>query len=239
MNRLFRIPNLKWQLSLACSLLIFGFLITTQYRTQIELGSSLTNQRTEDLVTIVKSLNEKRTKLEKEQTDLEKNYQTLLEKVQAGTSLYNNLDKEIKQLQIATGAVAIAGPGITVTISGDSNLIATDLVDIINELWVTGAEAVAINDIRINAYTTIQESAGKKGGFVISVNGDPLLYPVVIKAIGDADTLEKGLTFTGGIIDNLSTLYKVYPKIKQETSLVIPTLKETPSFEYMHKMSNT
>ena len=238
MNK-WNLQNLKWQIPLAIALLLFGFLLMAQYRTQIEIGNSLNFQKTEDLVTIVKSLDEKRTNLEAEYNELQKTYEALLEKQQAGESLNSNLEKEIIQLEMALGTVAVTGPGITVTISGDSNLIATDLVDIVNELWVTGAEAVAINDIRYDAYTSITEEIGATGGSMITVNGYPLLYPVVIKAIGNADTLEKGLTFTGGIIDNLNTLYKVYPQVKKEESITIPARSEKRAYQYIHKPETT
>jgi uncharacterized protein YlxW (UPF0749 family) len=60
--------------------------------------------------------------------------------------------------------------------------------------------------------------------FYNTVDGERLYYPIVIEAIGDANTLEKGLTFTGGIIDNLNS-FSIYPQIEQKQEVVIPAVK--------------
>ncbi|MDD2569159.1 MAG: DUF881 domain-containing protein, partial [Clostridia bacterium] len=109
-----------------------------------------------------------------------------------------------------------------ITITADSPLMNVDLVDIINELRVTGAEAIAVNDVRITSYTSIGEGVDANNNAIITINGSRLLTPVVIKAIGKPATLQEGLTFPGGIIDNLNTLYNIYPTIKQSEKLTIP-----------------
>lgn len=212
----------KWQVPLFIALFIFALLISTQYRTQMAYLSSLSSQKSEDLVAIVKSLNEKRTSLETEVDNLLKNKRDLDEQAAAGTSMTESLNNELHQLQVLNGTVPVQGPGVVITITGESNLMYLDLIDLINELWVSGAEVVSVNDVRITSSTVISQSEDAKHKLTITVNNKPLLSPVVIKAIGSADTLEKGLTFTGGIIDNLNTLYQVYPTIKKNDKITIP-----------------
>lgn len=195
--------------------------------------SSLASQTSEDLVAIVKSLNEKRTSLESEIVDLTQTRRTLEAQAAEGVSLSTSLHSELVTLQLLTGTVPVTGPGVTVTITGDSNLFDQDLIDLINELWVSGAEVVAVNDIRVTASTVIAMEEDDDLRLVITVNDQPLLSPVVIKAIGDPDTLEKGLTFTGGIIDNLNTLYQVYPVVKKSNRLQIPSSGVQPSTEHI------
>lgn len=223
----------KWQVPLFVALFIFSLLVSTQYRTQLALLNSLSSQKTEDLVSMVKSLNEKRTSLESEVQELTKTKRSLDEKKLAGSGLITNLENELKHLQVINGTIPVEGPGITITITGDSNLMSLDLIDLVNELWVSGAETIAINDYRINNNTVISQAEDANHRLVITVNDAPLLSPVIIKAIGNPDTLEKGLTFTGGIIDNLNTLYQVYPVIKKGEKVRIPAVSTQDTFQYL------
>ncbi|MGI6065242.1 MAG: DUF881 domain-containing protein [Bacillota bacterium] len=222
-----------WQIPLFVALFIFALLLSTQYRTQIAYVNSLSTQKSEDLVAIVKSLNEKRNLLEAELDKLVKIKRSLDEEYTAESSLVANLTKELQRLQVITGAVPVEGPGIIISITGDSNLMYLDLIDLVNELWVSGAEAIAINNIRIDNQTVIFHGEDANHRLAITVNHQPLLSPVVIKAIGNPDTLEKGLTFTGGIIDNLNTLYSVYPVIKKEEKVTLPAVQPPKAFQHL------
>src|SRR5690606_17140428 len=101
------------------------------------------------------------------------------------------------------GLVAVTGPGVEVIFSGDTPLLYLDLVDIINELWASGAEAISVNEERITASTSFYFTETDSGIF-LTANDKVVNYPVSIKAVGNANMLEKGLTFPGGIVDNLS-----------------------------------
>lgn len=211
-----------WTASMFITFLIFGLLLTVQYRTQVAAANSLANQKQEDLVAILKNLNTNKASLEAELESLQNTKKSLEAKAEAGLSLNNSLQKQIRQYQIANGNVDIGGPGISITITADSNIMSYDLIDLVNELWISGAEAVAINDIRILGTTTIEQTEDKNNNVVLTIDGQVLLSPIIITAIGDSATLEKGLTFPGGIIDNLNTLYQVYPQIKKSDSIFIP-----------------
>ncbi|MGB8651828.1 MAG: DUF881 domain-containing protein, partial [Mycobacteriales bacterium] len=105
-------------------------------------------------------------------------------------------------LELATGATAVRGPGIVVTLDdapdagaaaasqrggqlGDGRVYDRDLQDVVNALWLAGAEAVSINGQRLTALTAIR-SAGE----AILVDFRPLAPPYVVRAIGDVDTME-------------------------------------------------
>ncbi|MGI6712319.1 MAG: DUF881 domain-containing protein [Bacillota bacterium] len=223
----------QWHIPLFIALLIFGMLVSIQYKTQLAVIHSLSNQKTEDLVALVKNLNEKRNMLESEVEELNRTKRSLEEKSTAGQSLVTNLEKEMEHLKTITGTIPVQGPGISITITGDSFLMYQDLIDLVNELWVSGAEAVAINEFRITNNTVISHGEDANHQPVITINNQQLLYPIVIRAIGKADTLEKGLTFTGGIIDNFNTIYQVYPVIKKEKNLKIPAIISPASFKYL------
>ncbi|MGI6552337.1 MAG: DUF881 domain-containing protein [Clostridia bacterium] len=228
----------SWQVSLALVFILLGMLISMQFKTQQNIINSLNAQKKEDLVAVWKSLDEKRRSLELEITDLNTKYWELMEESQAGTAALKNVTEDMNKLKIVNGLVPVTGSGITVTITGDAPLLFLDLIDLVNELWATGAEAIAINDHRVTQRTSIFEAEDALSVY-ITVNGEKLLYPIVVKAIGDPHTLEKGLTFTGGLVDNWNTLYSIYPEVQQKEELTIPPVKEIPSWRYAQTVQST
>ena len=62
---------------------------------------------------------------------------------------------------------------------------------LVDGLWEAGAEAIAINDQRINALGGIRNTSR-----AIHVNGRPVNPPYVISAIGDPQTLQARLLQT-------------------------------------------
>lgn len=213
----------NWQLSVTLVLFVLGIFLSVQFRTQQTLLDSLESMKEEDLVAMWKNLNDKRAKLEQEIQLLNGQYRELMEQSNLGKNTFANVQKDLDKLRLINGLLPAKGPGITLTISGESAVLAVDLVDLVNELWASGAEAIAINGHRIIATTSIAQVEDAYS-FYNTVDGERLYYPIVIEAIGDANTLEKGLTFTGGIIDNLNS-FSIYPQIEQKQELVIPAVK--------------
>ncbi|MGN1310399.1 MAG: DUF881 domain-containing protein [Clostridia bacterium] len=93
------------------------------------------------------------------------------------------------------GKNAVQGEGIIVTLKDVEvgkygKIYAKDLIQLLNELKAAGAEAISINDQRIipNSYIVDINST------YISVNGERIVSPYVVKAIGDITYLESGLS---------------------------------------------
>jgi uncharacterized protein YlxW (UPF0749 family) len=208
----------KWRTPVLIAFLLLGILISVQYRTQQVYLNDLSLQPTDNLIQILSNLHDKRDTLEKEQQYLEQQQQALNNDSASGANLVNSLHKESEQLEIALGLIPVKGPGITVTIPPDSPLVYLDLVDITNELWASQAEAVAINDQRLTAWTTI---FWDREQMVITVNGKEIAFPCTIKAIGNPQQLQSGLQMVGGVLDDLA-VYKIYPQVKQEQNLELP-----------------
>ncbi len=212
------------QLPLVFVFIAFGYLLVAQINTQSALSGSLEAQTIDNLSIIAINLSQNNQQLENELYSLQSNLTSVQEKVNSGSSLATSVESNINHLSAAIGTKAVQGKGISITITTDSNLLYYDLIDLVNELFVTGAEAVSINDVRITGNTLISE-VYDIDHYTIIINGAPLLSPVVIKAIGDPATLVKGLTYSGGIIDNLNILYQVYPVIKQQDLVEIPAAR--------------
>ena len=131
--------------------------------------------------------------------EVEKARAAELETVQGGAMMA----VQIRGYELATGYVAVHGPGVVVTLSdapedseGDDSedlgaVIDSDVQHAVNGLWQAGAEAVAINDQRLTARSAIRSAAG-----AILVNYRPLRPPYLVQAIGDPRALEQGFLAT-------------------------------------------
>jgi len=121
------------------------------------------------------------------------------------------LEAETTALEIATGADPVSGPGLRVTLgnarsggdvlgtpragasagSGSGRVVDRDLQDVVNALWASGPEAVAVGDQRLTA-----QSAIRSAGEAILVDFRPVSEPYVVSAIGDPARLESDFAAT-------------------------------------------
>jgi len=225
-----------WQIPLAFTLFLFGFLLTTQYRTQVAISGTLEGQSLDNLSALVINLGERRDALFSDYLELEKDYNEMRENAALGNSLLTGMERQLQQIRMFAGEVDVRGAGIIITIERTTQLMSYDIIDIINELFVSGAAAVAVNDIRVNGRTQIEELYGLSYYPDITINGEAISFPVVIRAVGKADTLEKGILFSGGIINNLNRLYNIFPKIEKADSVIIPANR---AIDYKFTVRNT
>lgn len=96
------------------------------------------------------------------------------------------------------GTTAVSGPGVEVNVAEpahpntpEEHVLDVDLQIVVNALWASGAEAIAINDRRL-AYGTAIRTAGE----VILVDLEPVQSPYVVTAIGDPDRLVRSFAET-------------------------------------------
>ena len=123
------------------------------------------------------------------------------------------VDKELEQVNMSLGKTDLEGQGVEIIIRETDNeevskITADDLIVIVNALRLSGAEAISINDERILNMTDIVDINES----YIKVNGQRVLAPYVIKAIGDQTYLESGLIGNGGYVDEMK-------KIGQDVSI--------------------
>lgn len=222
----------KWRFPVFIAFLMLGILLSVQFRTQQIFLSDLSLQKTDDLVLILKKLHDKKEQLENELKELELQQNALKDNVNKEEILTDSQRKELNRLEVAMGTAPVAGPGITVTIKENSPIVYLDLVDIINELWASQAEAVAINNQRITSWTGI---FWNKQNLALTVNREEIHFPCTIKAIGNPAKLESGLRLLGGVLDDLA-IYKVYPEIKREQNIVLPAA-QLPNLQYLKPAS--
>ena len=133
------------------------------------------------------------------------------------TKLQGQLDgiaARVDRAELNTGFAAVHGPGVRITVDNrpgvdvNNEIRDEDLATLVDGLWAAGAEAVAINDQRINALGGIRNT-----GRAVHVNGRPVLAPYVVSAIGDNRSLQARLLQTSQgeawflLVNGLDLLY--------------------------------
>lgn len=145
------------------------------------------------------------------------------------------LEKELSQAKMIAGETDVKGNGIVVTITDNADtekIIARDLVLLVNELRLAGAEAISINDQRIINMSDIVDINIDDGAHYIFVNKEKrLVSPYVIKAIGDQKYLESALTTkTVGFIDQ----YSMNATLEKQNNIRIPKYSEEIKIKYVN-----
>ena len=127
-----------------------------------------------------------------------KEYKDLLNENIDTTTLIN---KDIAESEMYLGYTNVEGEGIVITLEdNDSKLItAQDIMSLINQLKLAGAEAISVNDERI---VNTSDIALVNGRFIL-INGNRVVGPYVVRAIGNQKYLESAITIKQGYIDEL------------------------------------
>ena len=217
-----------WHIYLTVTFVLLGILISTQIQTQHRLMSDLSMQSTSDLSIMLKNLTDKRWQLSEAIDEAEDNLITYQNDYQNDAELIDRINNELSRLQLINGTAKVHGSGIQITVSG--NMLASDLIVILNELWAAGAEAIAVNDYRITATTGINYVDAQNKTY-LTCDGAIVQDPIKIRAIGNSKIIEKSLTMPGGIADNLS-LYQVYLHITLQDDITLESLPNQPQLRY-------
>jgi uncharacterized protein YlxW (UPF0749 family) len=144
-----------------------------------------------------------------------------------------NLAQDAEKYRMYLGKVKVKGQGVIVTLEDGeynpnvenvNNYLVHDyqVFKVINELYIAGASAIAINGLRIK-----HDSYIVCNGPVITVDGIQFPAPFKISAIGDADVLGSALTITGGVRDQLVNDNIMFTLEKKEQIILNPILGES------------
>jgi uncharacterized protein YlxW (UPF0749 family) len=180
------------QVTIAAVAFLLGLLVVVQLRTQTG-GSALQNKSAQDLTTLVGSLNTRNDQLRTEVGSLQGQLDELRADHTNGATSVEQIQAELGRIRAWSGLDPVAGRGVTIVVSG---AIDADSVDaLLNELRNAGAEATAVESVRVVPGTTVGGDPGS-----LDVDGVLLRDPFTIRAIGRPDTLVGSLTRAGGIV---------------------------------------
>lgn len=197
---------MKFTRNLAMTVLciLLGIMLALQYNSvnYYQSIAAYDNMRLEELKTELITLQNQKISLQGRLEELENENKTYAE-VKAGDSeATQQIRNNLKKARIFAGLETVEGKGIIVTLDNYSLVRVRDfdILNVVNELRASGAQAVSVNDERIVAMTEIREA-----GNYIMINGKQFKAPFTIKAIADPDDLERSLTILGGVLENLES----------------------------------
>ncbi|MBB5172169.1 DUF881 domain-containing protein [Texcoconibacillus texcoconensis] len=188
-------------------------------------GSQVDDQLREQLI----SEEEKTIELSKDMLQVQSELQEVEDEVASRRYNYENMVKKLEELRMLTGAVAVEGEGVTVELK-DAEYIPEEenpnsyivheqhIQQVIDELRVSGAEAIAVNGRRIDAHSYI-----RCVGPVIEIDGYTSYAPFEITAIGDNEMFKESLNLPGGVMDQLLN-ENIEVRINQLDSIVIDSV---------------
>lgn len=204
--------------TLAAGLMLVGFLLVAQMRGQATYSGSLERQSDQNLAIIIEQLTAENTVL---RTEVARLQMRLLEAGQATEDrarVLNEATKELNAVSVVAGLNAASGPGITITIDDPERvLLPQDFVRMIHELRAGGAEAIAVNGVRVSATSGFAGQGGR-----IELDGMALARGYEVIALGEPGNLAQSLALPGGLKSTLATFPGVVVTLTESDELSVP-----------------
>lgn len=222
---------------MALFLVAVGFVVVAQMRARqpIRQAGALPSWRLPELAVLVRQQEEARRLLGAEVDALRLRARDYEAAVIEGRGLSEAMARELARYRLVLGLVPVEGPGVRVVARGGapgkggvlpSAVEAADLSGVANELWSAGAEAMAINGVRILATTGIRLAGG-----ALQIGATTVVPPYRIEAIGDPAALQAALAIRGGFVEGLRSV-GIQVTVQASDRLQIPARGSAESFRY-------
>ena len=206
-SRVLDIPS--WQITLAIALLVLGFLIAAQLAAE---GPRIryTTQERSTLIETTLGLQNQQDALKARILALRTQIGQLEGQGPDSDARVKQLNADLQEARIAGGLIALQGPGIVFQLQDagtpgggvDALVSARDIRIVVEQLWLAGAEAIAVNGERVTVSTAFLDIGGS-----VLANSAYLAPPYRIAAIGPRDLYDRiraSTTFAGFVADRVN-----------------------------------
>jgi uncharacterized protein YlxW (UPF0749 family) len=239
-----RLPS--WQVTLGVALLVLGFLVAAQLGAEGPRVRYTTQERTPLLETA--------TQLQTQQDGLKNRILELREAIQGvegqstgSADLVRQLNAELEAARIAAGLIPLTGTGIVLQLddsqapvppdasAADYLVGSHDIRTVVEELWIAGAEAIAVNAERVTPTTAIIDI-----GSSLLVNSAYLAPPYQVTAIGPEDLYDR-LSGSAGFIDFVrarAEAYGIRLSFAEPESVDMPAFAGTVTLRYSRPLAS-
>jgi uncharacterized protein YlxW (UPF0749 family) len=229
-----------WQATLFIALLVLGFLIAAQARSETPRVRYTTQERA-PLIETALGLQAQQDALQEEILRLRAEIAAAERGSQGSDSIARALNDEYLNARIAAGLVPLEGPGLVLQLedsaqpvpvggsAADYLVTGQDVKTLVEELWLAGAEAVAVNDERVTPATAIIDIGGS-----VLVNSAYLAPPYQVKALGPTDLYDR-LSASAGFRDFVvarARTFGIRLSFAQPSDLVIPAYAGNVTLRY-------
>ena len=180
------------QVALSIALLVLGFLIAAQITGEKPRTQYSTQERA-PLIQTALDLQSKQDALKASILDLRQRIGGLEAQDPGAADSLRQLYADLEEARLAAGLVAISGPGLAFRLEDgtpgagvDALVSAQDVRILVRELWLAGAEGIAVNGERVSATSAVIDIGGS-----ILVNSAYLAPPYQVTAIGPPDLYDR------------------------------------------------
>jgi uncharacterized protein YlxW (UPF0749 family) len=195
--------------------LFLGVLAVTQIQAQEVYSRSLQLETPASLTTLIANLSERNNAIREESLDLRHRADTARDAIANGRGSLVEAERQLSQLKVFAGMSAVTGGGI------DGSFDERALSDLINELRNAGAEAIAVNTLRVGPRSYFGATPDR----VLTVDSVAVPGPWQVRAVGSTEVMYIAMTRTGGIIGQFELIYKgTRFNVSRESALDVPAL---------------
>jgi uncharacterized protein YlxW (UPF0749 family) len=189
------------QVTLSIALLVLGFLIAAQV-TGERPRTQYTTQERAPLIQSALDLQSQQEALKAQILDLRRQIGELEAQDPGAAESLRQLYADLEDARLAAGLIAVSGPGLAFRLEDgtpgagvDALVSAQDVRILLRELWLAGAEGIAVNGERLTGTSAVIDIGGS-----VLVNSAYLAPPYQIKAIGPPDLYDR-LRSSVGFVD--------------------------------------
>ena len=238
-----RITGNSWVLPVSVLSLVLGVMLNQAWITdqnRAERVKTLAPDQQNRIRSGSIDLQDEYTKLLNEVSKMRDDKTKLENAVASQTNQGKVLNDSLQEAKLLAGLTEVEGSGAVVTLSDsrrptaagtsveDQTIHDIDVLKVVNELWASGAEAIAVNGHRVVGSTSF-----RCVGPTILVDGIAIASPVKIRAIGDPDTLEGGLMLPLGVIAEIRSTDSTMASIEKIKNMTLPAYAGSTTRRYL------
>jgi uncharacterized protein YlxW (UPF0749 family) len=205
------------QASLFVVALLIGVLGVGQLNSQSR-PSEISSLSAQEVSTLIETLTARNRELRTGLADIREQLREYEVSGPQGESALQVSREDLRRITAFGGLAAVDGQGIVMEVDGDLDAIA--LNDLINELRNAGAEAIAVDKVRITA-----RSVATQGPRSLEIDGVDVGRSFTLRAIGSPDGLLSAMQRPGGIISQLKLFISATILISQAEAVELPASK--------------
>ena len=222
---------------LTAFLVSFGLTVAAR---SVATFSAPQEEKRKELENRIRELEKRRGELKAEIDELRSRLDELEKSAAKSDVRLKELQEQVSSLRFAAGLTPVKGPGVEIVLADAENpqleqaeqaiVHDSDIRAIVNALLASGAEAIEINGERYTGFSCI-----RCVGPTVLVNSRRISSPFTIKAIGDPDSLERGLLAdeeAGVLITEIFPAFGIVYRLTPKEELEIVSYKGSYLFSY-------
>jgi len=233
------VKNKNPKIILSVFSILVGVLLASQIKLQVELIVPVTIRSLQETQNEINQINNEIIELNNIVMQKEEELKVLEGILEDDRKIEDILLEDLKYNMAIFGKTPLEGPGIEIVMYDNIDTIIegfdindyiihdVDILNVLNDLKIAGAEAISINDQRV-----ISTSEIKCGGPIIRINGRSIATPFVIKAIGDPKLLMASVNAPGTYGDTLRSVFAIGFEPEAKDKVAIPAYAGNFSYKY-------